>query len=106
VVQTKLTGFDDYQKFLTFSQSLFRLKPEEYQGLFNVLLKLESIGQDAVETMLLLKSNTDEHDCYELIRFMIQFDSEVLSINHTSCDNSVKTGTIVGVSVEKQSAST
>lgn len=75
VVQTKLSGFDDYQEFLSFSQALFQLKPEEYQGFFNVLLKLESIGQDAVETMLLLQSNIDEQDCYELIRFMIQIDT-------------------------------
>jgi hypothetical protein len=75
LVQTKLTGFNDYQEFLSFSKSLFQLKPEEYQGLFNVLLKLQGIGQDAIQTMLVLKSNTDEHDCYELIRFMIQFDS-------------------------------
>ncbi len=73
--QTKLSGFNDYQAFLSFSKSLFQLKPEEYQGLFNVLLKLQSVGQDAVETMLLLKGNTDEHDGYELIRFMIQIDS-------------------------------
>ena len=73
-VQTQLTGFDDYQEYLGFSKSLFKLKPEEYQGLFNVLLKLQSIGQDAVQTMLLLKSNTDNDDGYELIRFMIQFD--------------------------------
>ena len=73
-VQTKLTGFNDYQEYLGFSKSLFQLKPEEYRGLFNVLLKLESIGQNAVQTMLSLKSNTDENDCYELIRFMIQFD--------------------------------
>jgi hypothetical protein len=39
------------------------------------LLKLQSIGQDAVQTMLLLKSNADDDDGYELIRFMIQFDS-------------------------------
>jgi hypothetical protein len=38
------------------------------------LLKLQSIGQDAVQTMRVLKTNTDEQDCYELIRFMIQFD--------------------------------
>ena len=74
-VQTKLRGFNDYREFLSFSKSLFQLKTEEYQGLFDILLKLESIGQDAVETMLLLKSNADEQDCYELIRFMIQFDS-------------------------------
>ena len=74
LVQTQLTGFNDYQDFLSFSKSLFQLKPNEYKGLFNVLLKLQSIGQDAVQTMHLLKSNTDEHDCYELIRFMIQFD--------------------------------
>ena len=74
-MQTKLSEFNDYQEFLSFSKSLFQLKPNEYKGLFNVLLKLQSIGQDAVQTMRLLKSNTDEHDCYELIRFMIQFDS-------------------------------
>lgn len=74
-VQTKLSGFNDYREFLSFSKSLFQLKTEEYQGLFGILLKLESIGQNAVETMLLLKSNADEQDCYELIRFMIQFDS-------------------------------
>jgi hypothetical protein len=74
-VQTKLTGFNDYQEYLGFSKSLFQLKPEEYQGLFNVLLKLQSIGQNAVQTMLLLKINSDELDCHELIRFMIQFDS-------------------------------
>jgi hypothetical protein len=72
--QAMLTGFNDYQEFLSFSKSLFKLNPEEYQGLFNVLLKLQSIGQDAVQTMRVLKTNTDEQDCYELIRFMIQFD--------------------------------
>ena len=75
LVRTRLTGFDDYQEFLSVSKSLFQLKPEEYQGLFNVLLKLQSIGQDAVQTMQLLKSSADEHDCNELIRFMIQIDS-------------------------------
>jgi len=73
-VQTKLTGFGDYQEYLGYSKSLFKLEPEEYQGLFNVLLKLQSIGQDAVQAMLLLKSNTDDDDGYDLIRFMIQFD--------------------------------
>lgn len=75
LVPTKLSGFNDYQEFLSFSKSLFHLEPEEYQGLFNVLLKLQSIGQDAVQTMLQLKSNTDEPDRNELIRFMIRFDS-------------------------------
>ena len=73
-VQTRLTGFNDYQEYLGYSKSLFKLKPEEYQGLFDVLLKLQIIGQDAVQTMLLLKSNTDDNDGYDLIRFMIQFD--------------------------------
>ena len=73
-VQTQLTGFNDYQEYLGYSKSLFKLNPEEYQGLFDVLLKLQSIGQDAIQTMRLLKSNTDDDDGYELIRFMIQFD--------------------------------
>jgi hypothetical protein len=74
-IQTILSGFSDYREFLSFSKTLFQLKTEEHQGLFDVLLKLESIGQDAVETMLSLKSNADEQDCYELIRFMIQIDN-------------------------------
>lgn len=74
-VQTQLTGFNDYQEYLGYCKSLFKLKSEEYRGLFDVLLKLQSIGQDAVQTMLLLKSNADDDDGYELIRFMIQFDS-------------------------------
>jgi hypothetical protein len=73
-VRTQLTGFNDYQEYLGYSKSLFKLKPEEYKGLFNVLLKLQSIGQDAVQTMLLLKSNTDDDDGYELIRFMVHVD--------------------------------
>lgn len=73
-IQTRLTGFKDFQEFLVFSKSLFQLGPEEHQGLFNVLLKLQNIGEDAVQTMLLLKSNTDAQDRYELIRFMIQMD--------------------------------
>ena len=74
-IQTKLSGFSDYREFLSFSKTLFQLKTEEYQGLFNILLKLENIGQDSIDTMLLLKSNADEQDSYELIRFMIQIDS-------------------------------
>jgi hypothetical protein len=73
-VQTKLTGFRDYQEYLSYSKSLFNLKPGEYQRLFDVLLKLQSIGQDAVQSMRLLKSSTDDDDGYELIRFMIQVD--------------------------------
>ena len=73
-VQTRLTGFKDYKEYLDYSKSLFNLKSEEYLGLFNVLLKLQSIGQNAVQTMRLLKSRTDDDDGYEVIRFMIQFD--------------------------------
>ena len=75
LVQSKLTGFNDYQEFLSFSKSLFKLNSEEHQGLFSVLIKLQGVGQDAMQTMQLLKSNTDENDCNALIRFMIQFDS-------------------------------
>jgi len=74
-VQTRLTGFSDYQEYLGYSKSLFKLKSDEYLGLFNVLLKLQSIGQDAVQTMRLLKRNTHDDDGNELIKFMIQFDA-------------------------------
>ncbi|OQY10865.1 MAG: hypothetical protein B6I30_08140 [Desulfobacteraceae bacterium 4572_187] len=73
--QSKLTGFNDYQEFLSFSKSLFQLNSKEYKGLFSVLIKLQGMGQDAIQTMQLLKSSTDENDCNELIRFMIHFDS-------------------------------
>jgi hypothetical protein len=72
---TKLKGFKNYQDFLRYSRSLFVLKPAEYQGLYRILLKLQSVGEDPLQFMLSCKNNRDENDCKDLIRFMIYVEN-------------------------------
>ena len=71
----KLNDFKDYQDFLNFSKSLFKLSPDEYRGLYEVLLKLQSIGENPVETMLTWRKHTCTNECPDFIRFMIQIDN-------------------------------
>lgn len=75
-----LDGFNDYNEFLDFSQSLYRLNPGEYQGLFNVLEKLQCIGEDPIKCMLLWRTNASEKECVELIRYLIKVDSTDLPL--------------------------
>ena len=67
-----LNTFQNYQDFLVFSKTLFELEPDEYRGLYHVLLKLQSIGEDPLKTMLRWKKHTCGKDCSEFIRFMIR----------------------------------
>lgn len=69
-----LKDFHSYEAFEAFSRSLFELEPEEYEGLYRVMQKLESIGEDPVERMLSWKKDTCENDCTNFIRFMIHVD--------------------------------
>ena len=71
----KLAGFKNYNDFLNYSQSLFDLAPDEHQGLYAVLLKLQSLGEDPLATMASWKNSADADDCLDLIRFMIAVDS-------------------------------
>lgn len=68
---TRLKGFNNYDAFLRFSRMHFSLEPTEYQGLYQVLLKLQSVGQDPMEAMLTWKAHEDGN---EMIRFMIMID--------------------------------
>lgn len=71
---SKLNGFIDYRDFMLFAKTLFNLDANEYRGMFNVLVKLQSVGEDPIQTMLFWKNNTDEQDCHDMIRFMIQVE--------------------------------
>lgn len=75
LLPSKLQGFNDYEEFLRFSRTLFRLNPEEYFGLFKVLEKLQCIGEDPIKCMLFWRSNASEHDCIVLIQYLIKIDN-------------------------------
>ena len=80
-----LNTFKDYGDFLNFSKALFKLSPEEYRVLYEVLLKLQSIGEDPIETMLTWRKHTCTDECPEFIRFMIQIDKmEIESLTQTA----------------------
>jgi hypothetical protein len=71
----KLDGFKDFDAFLAVTRKMFTLTPAEYRGMYQVLLKLQSIGQDPTETLQTWKNDTCGEDCPEFIRFMIQIDT-------------------------------
>ncbi len=71
----KLNEFEDYGDFIKYSKSLFNLGPDEHKALFSVLLKLESVGESASQSMLSWKKRMDNSECEEFIRFMIYVDS-------------------------------
>jgi hypothetical protein len=71
----RLDGFRDYDEFVDYAVSLFDLEPEEIDGLYNVLLKLQGIGEDPVETMNVWKEETCRGECPEFIRFLIQVNN-------------------------------
>jgi hypothetical protein len=75
IPEPKLKHFDSYADFLNYSESLFDLTAEQHQSLFKVLVKLESVGEDAVDTIDHCKFEWGEADCLELIKFMIQVEA-------------------------------
>lgn len=77
----ELNAFDDYQEFEAFCKSMFDLESWEYRQLYDVLIKLECVGEDPIEKMNLWKSSLSEEECLEFIRFMILVDSTDLLFN-------------------------
>lgn len=69
-----LKDFNDYEDYRRFAETLFTLDAVEYRKLYDVLLKLQSIGEDPKETMIKWKKETCRKECPEFIRFMIQVD--------------------------------
>ena len=70
----KLRAFENFDEFLSYTRSLFDLSPDEYAALFNVLIKLESVGTDPVETMHTCRYDMSRQDCLDMLKFMIYVD--------------------------------
>lgn len=72
-----LDAFETYADFVEYVQTKFSLEPDEYPSLFNVLVKLESLGQDAVKVLNNCRQGQD--DCMEMMRFLMYVDELDLS---------------------------
>jgi hypothetical protein len=73
--QDELASFEDFEDFVTYTETLFKLQPSEYQGLYKVLLKLQGLGEDPKKVLEIWRSDTCQEDCPEFIRFMIKVDN-------------------------------
>ncbi|RJQ74387.1 MAG: hypothetical protein C4519_16830 [Desulfobacteraceae bacterium] len=71
----KLAAFDSYGAFLQYVQDRFDLKPGEHEALYDVLLKLQSVGEDPLQVIETCQFKMAEHDCLDMLRFMIHVDS-------------------------------
>ena len=71
---TQLKGFTTYEDFLDYVRPRFTLEPHEYEALFNVLLKLQSVGSDPLETMQDCQSRLADGECLDMLKFMMYVD--------------------------------
>ena len=78
---SELDAFSDYHEFETFCKSMFTLESWEYRQLYDVLVKLESVGENPVENMNIWKKSLSQEECLEFIRFMILVDSTDILMN-------------------------
>ena len=70
----RLYQFESQEEFSKYADSLFDLSDTEKKGLYRVLIKLQSIGEDPKKIMRYWKKRTCEKDCGDFIRFMIMVD--------------------------------
>lgn len=73
-IPRKLEAFEDYDDYLRYTRDLFDLTPDEYAALFQVLLKLESVGSDPVKTLRTCRFEMETGDCLDMLKFMIYVD--------------------------------
>ena len=71
---TQLKGFATYEDFLEFAKTRFDLEPAEYESLFNVLLKLQSVGTDPLKIMQDCQSRLPNGECMDMLKFMMYVD--------------------------------
>jgi len=71
---TQLKGFATYEDFFDYAKTRFTLEPREYEALFNVLLKLQGVGSDPIETMQDCQSQLADGECLDMLKFMIYVD--------------------------------
>lgn len=74
IMDSRLRQFDTYGHFERFCKELFELTPDETNGLYDVLLKLQSIGEDPIRILRSWKTHKCGEDCANFIRFMIMVD--------------------------------
>ena len=72
--ELKLHAFDSYDHYLRYAKNLFDLTDQEYKLLYQVLLKLQNVGQDPIEAMRDCKSKMEEHDCLGMLRLMMTIE--------------------------------
>jgi hypothetical protein len=70
-----LKSFDSYDAYLRFMQSHFDFTDDEYRLLFNVLVKLENVGQDPLQAIHECKFKMETSDCMEMLRFMMAIEN-------------------------------
>lgn len=71
---TQLKGFATYKDFLEYAQTRFALEPRQYEALFNVLLKLQSVGSDPLKTLNDCQSQLADGECLDMLKFMMYVD--------------------------------
>ena len=71
---TQLIGFEGYEDFLKFAKNRFALQPTEYEALYNVLLKLQSVGVDPLKAMQDCQSQLLDGECLDMLKFMMFID--------------------------------
>ncbi|NNG00996.1 MAG: hypothetical protein HKM93_16525 [Desulfobacteraceae bacterium] len=79
IPEQMLDNFDGFEDFLIFSQALFDLTADEYAALYNVMIKLQSVGEDAKTTLQDCKLDMGENGCLEMIKILIKIEEMDLS---------------------------
>ncbi|MEJ2039815.1 MAG: hypothetical protein P8X55_12925 [Desulfosarcinaceae bacterium] len=70
----KLRTFEDYDDYLRYASDLFDLTPDEYAALFQVLVKLQSVGSDPLEALQTCRFEMEAGDCLDMLKFMMYVD--------------------------------
>jgi hypothetical protein len=81
----KLEAFDTYDHYLRYARDLFDLTPDEHAALFQVLVKLESVGSDPMETLHTCRFDMETDDCLSMLKFMMYVDGlDLLALKETA----------------------
>jgi hypothetical protein len=83
-IDQELMGFENYNAYLRYTKSLFELEPEEYEALFKVLLKLQSVGQKPIDILHQCKHRQGDDDCVDMLKFMMYInDMDITDIKES-----------------------
>jgi hypothetical protein len=70
-----LSGFADYDAFVRYARDRLRMQPDEMRALHDVLVKLQSLGEDPVQTLEACQRDMPAGDCLDMLRFMMLIDA-------------------------------